>query len=231
MATHSSVLAWRIPGTGEPGGLPSMGSHRVGHDWSDLAAAAAAGSISFLPGEIVLNYVLLFRISFLPLAQGLDLRSIFKKPVFFFFFLSPVLWNFCFQLCSKEKEALGFLFPSVIAKIIISRPHFFRVSPWFFSGFPTSNHLSKKKTSQALWYYICYTVKPKVGVILTKVLEWVKPKRKIYEPVSWSHSFLLQIVAWPYQGKQYTKWEVQKERHAYNFYIFKISLTTFYYFR
>ena len=32
MATHSSVLAWRISGTGEPGGLPSMGSHRVGHD-------------------------------------------------------------------------------------------------------------------------------------------------------------------------------------------------------
>ena len=42
MATHSSVLAWRIPGTGEPGGLQSMGSHRVGHDWRDLAAAAAA---------------------------------------------------------------------------------------------------------------------------------------------------------------------------------------------
>ena len=40
MATHSSVLAWRIPGTGKPGGLPSMGSHRVRHDWSDLAAAA-----------------------------------------------------------------------------------------------------------------------------------------------------------------------------------------------
>ena len=38
MATHSSVLAWRIPGTGEPGGLPSMGLHRVGHDSSDLAA-------------------------------------------------------------------------------------------------------------------------------------------------------------------------------------------------
>ena len=42
MATHSSVLAWRVPGTGEPRGLPSMGSPRVGHDWSDLAAAAAA---------------------------------------------------------------------------------------------------------------------------------------------------------------------------------------------
>ena len=45
MAARSSVLAWRIPGTGEPGGLPSMGSRRVGHDWSDLAAAAAACSI------------------------------------------------------------------------------------------------------------------------------------------------------------------------------------------
>ena len=44
MATHSSVLAWRIPGMGEPGGLLSMGSHRVGHDWSDLAAAAAAAA-------------------------------------------------------------------------------------------------------------------------------------------------------------------------------------------
>ena len=41
MATHSSILAWRIPGTEEPGGPPSMGSHRVGHNWGDLAAAAA----------------------------------------------------------------------------------------------------------------------------------------------------------------------------------------------
>ena len=41
MATHSSILAWRIPGTEEPSGLPSMGWHRVGHDWRDLAAAAA----------------------------------------------------------------------------------------------------------------------------------------------------------------------------------------------
>ena len=42
MATHSSVLVWRIPGMGEPGDLPSMGSQRVGHDLSDLTAAAAA---------------------------------------------------------------------------------------------------------------------------------------------------------------------------------------------
>ena len=45
MATHSSVLAWRIPGTEEPCGLPSMGSHRVGHVWSDLAAAAARSTV------------------------------------------------------------------------------------------------------------------------------------------------------------------------------------------
>ena len=48
MGTHFSVLAWRIPGTGEPGGLPSMGSHRVRYDWSDLAASR----VYF---EIVLN--------------------------------------------------------------------------------------------------------------------------------------------------------------------------------
>ena len=40
MATHSSVLPWRIPGMGEPGDMPSLGSHRIGHDWSYLAAAA-----------------------------------------------------------------------------------------------------------------------------------------------------------------------------------------------
>ena len=47
IATHSSVLVWRIPGMGEPGGLPSMGSHRVGHDWSDLAVVAMVGNILF----------------------------------------------------------------------------------------------------------------------------------------------------------------------------------------
>ena len=50
--THSSVLACRIPGTGKSGGLPSMGLHRVGHNWDDLAAAAAAATFThgfFLP--------------------------------------------------------------------------------------------------------------------------------------------------------------------------------------
>ena len=49
MAPHSSTLAWKIPWMEEPGGLPSMGLHRVGHDWSDLAAAAAAEILGVLP--------------------------------------------------------------------------------------------------------------------------------------------------------------------------------------
>ena len=52
MATRSSVLAWGIPGTREPGGLPSMGLHRVGHDWSDLAAAAAIVSVNYFSEEL-----------------------------------------------------------------------------------------------------------------------------------------------------------------------------------
>ena len=49
MATHSSVLAWRIPGMGEPRGLPSVGSHRVGHNWSDLAARCFLTSYFCIP--------------------------------------------------------------------------------------------------------------------------------------------------------------------------------------
>ena len=60
MATHSSVLAWRIPGMGEPGGLLSTGSHRVGHDQSDLAAAAAEEGV----GEVGPGHWLASRISF-----------------------------------------------------------------------------------------------------------------------------------------------------------------------
>ena len=50
MATHSSVLAWRFPGTGEPGGLLSLGSHRVGHDWSNIAAVPG---LSCSMGDVV----------------------------------------------------------------------------------------------------------------------------------------------------------------------------------
>ena len=60
MATHSSVLAWRIPGTGEPHGLLSMGLHRVGHDWSDLAAAAAVHSNSIQRLVIIVFFFIQF---------------------------------------------------------------------------------------------------------------------------------------------------------------------------
>ena len=60
MATHSSVLAWRIPWIGEPGGLPSMESHRVGHEWSNLAAAA----------ELTKNVVLVSGVQFSSVAQS-----------------------------------------------------------------------------------------------------------------------------------------------------------------
>ena len=53
MATDSSVLAWRIPGMEEPGELLSMGSHRVGHDWSYLAAAVLSTHLGFLVAQII----------------------------------------------------------------------------------------------------------------------------------------------------------------------------------
>ena len=70
METHSSVLAWRIPGTGEPGGLLSMGLHRVRHNWSDLVAAAAENynfslSISLFTSQFLTDSfrILTFRIA------------------------------------------------------------------------------------------------------------------------------------------------------------------------
>ena len=55
MAPHSSTLAWKIPWTKEPGGLPSMGPYRVGHDGSELAAVAAAADLYLLSKQITLK--------------------------------------------------------------------------------------------------------------------------------------------------------------------------------
>ena len=57
----SNVLAWRIPGTGEPGGLPSMGSHRVGHDWSDLAVAVLSKFSPYQTGESITSWKHIFK--------------------------------------------------------------------------------------------------------------------------------------------------------------------------
>ena len=75
MATHSGVLAWRIPGTGEPGGLPSLGLHRVRHDWSDLAAATSLYNLRFRP--IYLGYSLVAQlVKNLPAMQETWLQSL-----------------------------------------------------------------------------------------------------------------------------------------------------------
>ena len=80
MATHSSVLAWRIPGMREPGGLPSMGSHRVGHDWSDLAAAAAqiVNILGCASHVALLFHILIYLFAYLfipPFANGKTIHS------------------------------------------------------------------------------------------------------------------------------------------------------------
>ena len=70
MATHSSILAWRIPGTVEPDGLPSMGWHRVGHDWSNLAAAAVAAGKTTKPFRYDLKQI--------PYGYTVEVRNRFK---------------------------------------------------------------------------------------------------------------------------------------------------------
>ena len=91
MAPHSSTLAWRIPGMGEPGGLPSMGSPRVGHDWSDLAAAAAA-----LIDMYLLSFSWLFSCSFCSsLFLCFSLAHFSYNLMTFALYLYSLLFIFC----------------------------------------------------------------------------------------------------------------------------------------
>ena len=90
MATHSGVLAWRIPGTGEPGGLPSMGSHRVGHDRSDLAQHSIY--IYMLQVIQILKYVNLPIRMFVILELSLGILFFFFLILFLNF---TVLYLFC----------------------------------------------------------------------------------------------------------------------------------------
>ena len=106
MATHSSVLAWRIPGMGKPGGLPSMGSHRVRHNWSDLAAAAAATfihDIRFIFFAALLKYscnwniLLIIAFIYITSPQGTDSNrwegSIYIQIWCYIFMLINHLWK------------------------------------------------------------------------------------------------------------------------------------------
>ena len=93
MATHSSVLAWRIPGTGKPGGLPSMGLHRVGHNWSDLAAAAAARKVYYTYSYFYSLYYFFF---LLIIPRTFFYHFLFVWRIFFSYFLkiSLLVTNF-----------------------------------------------------------------------------------------------------------------------------------------
>ena len=89
MATHSSVLVWRILGTGEPGRLPSMGSHRVGHDWSDLAVAAVLSCSTW-------DLVPQPRIKPKPPALGMQNLSHWttsKVPIFSWYYFGHIQWD------------------------------------------------------------------------------------------------------------------------------------------
>ena len=79
-ATHSSVLVWRIPGTGEPGGLPSMGSHRVGHDWSDLAADIHGCVKSSEPLMIYFMFSISLYFNFISSNRGFLAKLELKRP-------------------------------------------------------------------------------------------------------------------------------------------------------
>ena len=106
MAPHSSVLAWRIPGTAEPGGLPSMGSHRVRHDWRDLAAAAAAVSdILKLSWFLIRSWIHLFvkpHFSFWLGKYGYNYSSYHSRLCFWV--IDPCSSH---KVCISKEQALG----------------------------------------------------------------------------------------------------------------------------
>ena len=100
MATHSSVLAWRIPRMGEPGGLPSLGSHRVGHDWSDLVAAADFLMFYCFP---LLLCIISLQIAFLSLLAFLW-NSVFNWVHLSFLFSSAFHFSLFSAICKASLD-------------------------------------------------------------------------------------------------------------------------------
>ena len=143
MATHSSVLAWRIPGMGKPGGLLSMGSHRVGHDWSDLflISSASIRSIPFL-SSIVSIFILN-----VPLVSLIFLKKSLVFPILLFSssslhcslrkaFLSllAILWNSEFRWVYLSFSPLPFISLLFWAICKAPRDNQFAFLHFFFLG-------------------------------------------------------------------------------------------------
>ena len=110
MATHSSVLAWRIPGTAEPGGLPSMGSHRVEHDWSKLAAAwfsliQSVSQLFYLKQLVFHTWIIIVKDPFLTeVLSNIDLNLCFCYS-----YLGKTKQNWDFILHSQKKFTYAIL--------------------------------------------------------------------------------------------------------------------------
>ena len=103
MATHSSVFAWRIPGMGEPGGLPSTGSHRVGHDWSDLAAAAAEFTVRGLRTQKSHFLTSNLQVSTIILTRQCQLKSLQEEHMYMQIFSTSLKWS---ESCSVLSDSL-----------------------------------------------------------------------------------------------------------------------------
>ena len=176
MATHSSVLAWRIPGTEEPGGLLSMGSHRVGHDWSDLAAAAAAdlrlseqGSCIYIVN--VLHCLFIVRhegilcswiIFLFPKAFRNKLNGKFAYSLQYFLFSCWVMYDSFWNPmdCSPPDSSVHVVFQArILERVAISFsrgsswPKDRTMSPALAGGFFTTESLGKPKFYSVLQYY------------------------------------------------------------------------------
>ena len=127
MATHSSVLAWRIPGTGEPGELPSMGLHTVGHNWSDLAAAAVSVWADLPLGVQQIQYSLLPSTSSSETAPHLPLSCPVTVPSL----ERPISWDPPLRPHWVGLQAVG---PQKLTRTLKA----FRLSPMIHSYFPLS---------------------------------------------------------------------------------------------
>ena len=178
MATHSSILAWRIPGTEELGGLLSVGSHRVGHDWSNLAAAAAilyasrlvffsiefgnfSGKMSFKYKSLNLFWdvkydlytvcftsLTFFHMLFIPLSLYTFFWSLFQFITFWFACVSPAF-----------KSIFDFLLLTIVILVVYLY--------FIFYGFEYLPGVFN------LRYYFCAYVKLKVCVWWCQTCFWV----------------------------------------------------------
>ena len=123
MATHSSVLAWRIPGTGEPGGLPSLGSHRVRNDWRDLAAAVYIVNDTLsvcltLPFPSCVHMSALYSCVSIPTLQIGSSVAFFLtphmyiniQPLFFSFWLASLHMTASMSIHTSTNDSVSFFF-------------------------------------------------------------------------------------------------------------------------